>query len=206
MTSTCSHSIEFYGFSGKMGSGKDFLANKLKEKLDFKPWCHLAIADTFKIEGVAKNDLDFEKVFVKKDENTRIILQQLGTEKGRMIYGEDIWLKHTFVWIKLHISRGIIRFFLTDIRFPNELEWFKTIEKRLKEWDDKINATVTTIRVEAPQRNLQRVRSETDDPEKISHSSETSLDNCHDQFNYVIYNDFNDDGIGQIEDVVSKTT
>lgn len=47
-------------------------------------------------------------------------LQTLGTEWGRNIIGEDVWINHL-----LHRSTGVPRIAIDDLRFPNEYEEFQ---------------------------------------------------------------------------------
>lgn len=168
---------EFYGFSGKIGSGKDFLAGVLSQMLPYKNTLFVAIADVMKIDGIVKDNLDRNKVYGQKDEHTRNKLQLRGTEEGRNKYGEDIWIRTIVEWIIVHASRGIRRFFITDIRFSNEMQFFLRLGY--------------VFRIISPQRTsdrldqevlLQGITKEHPDFEKrklslASHTSETALDN-----------------------------
>ena len=113
--------VEIFGFSGKLGTGKDFLANALNNMLPAVPTLFLALADQLKIEAIVKGGLSRDKVYGKKDEETRKVLQELGTSQGRDKYGEDIWINYLTEWMIQHVNRGIRRFFITDVRFSNEV-------------------------------------------------------------------------------------
>lgn len=186
-----SHDIEIYAFSGKIGSGKNYIAeNVLNSSLPPKNTVVMALADHFKVDACTKNGVQYERIYHNKDSESRRILQMLGTEQGRNVYGQDIWIKTVLTWIKIYSERGTKRFIITDIRFPNEVKAFK-----------EVNAII--IRVHAPLRNKNKVIAEANnDPDIINtirtHTSETSLDSCTD-FDYTIYND-----IGQESSIQSQ--
>lgn len=174
--------LEIYGFSGKMGTGKNYIAEKLfKAMLPPKNTLVVALADHFKIECCVKDKVEYEKVFGLKDDKTRNLLQKRGTEEGRNVYGHDIWINILETWIKRHHETGIERIIVTDLRFPNEVEWLKSIGG-------------TTFRIEAPNRNIDRLKQEAkEDMERLNriknHESETALD-YYNNFDYVINNDY----------------
>jgi len=180
MTSTQSSKIRLYGFSGKLGSGKNYLAENIFETVGEGP-ITLAFGDQLKMDLCARENYSYERIFHTKDHQSRIALQKYGTEM-REKYGPDIWITYLHNWIKMHVDRGNTTFIVSDVRYPNELAWFKTLGGII-------------IRIEAPQRNLDELMKETNgDPEKMkaiaTHSSETALDNYQDQFDYIINNDY----------------
>ena len=85
----------------------------------------MAFADHFKIDAINKQNLQYDKVFGEKDNETRKQLQYMGTENGRDKYGQDIWINTLDTWMKLYHERGIERFIITDLRFKNEYEYLK---------------------------------------------------------------------------------
>ena len=103
--------------SGKAGSGKDTVAEKLKEikERDFGAKCVVVhYADYLKL--IAKLYFGWDG---KKDEKGRELLQWLGTDVARK-ENPDIWLNviHQFVYtFKNHFDYVII----PDTRFPNEI-------------------------------------------------------------------------------------
>src|SRR5205085_7562505 len=193
--------VEIFGFSGKLGTGKDFLANALNNMLPAVPTLFLALADQLKIEAIVKGGLSRDKVYGKKDEETRKVLQELGTSQGRDKYGEDIWINYLTEWMIQHVNRGIRRFFITDVRFSNEVEFINSVGGYL-------------FRIRASKRNDLRLTKELelqgileDNPdfmmrkEKLaSHISETALDNH--QFNHTIFNDLEYDSISTFRQFV----
>jgi phosphomevalonate kinase len=173
-------SVEIFGFSGKMGSGKNYVAEKIfAPMMPPAPTLSIALADHFKVSAISFDGLSWEKVYGQKDENTRQVLQRRGTEEGRQKYGENIWLATLQAWMRVHAERGIRRFLITDIRFPNEVMWVRSLGGKI-------------FRIIAHVRSQMRVAQEAptqDAAQKImSHSSETALDFFGD-FDYILNND-----------------
>lgn len=99
--------MEIIGLLGHQGVGKNYIAEEiLLKKLDYKPTLVIAFADHFKVEGISKYDLEYNKVYGKKDFYTRKRLHFIGTEEGRQKFGYDIWIKTIHNWIKVYNSRG----------------------------------------------------------------------------------------------------
>jgi hypothetical protein len=118
------------GFSGKMGSGKNYLAESIIApflKSQGAQVLTLAFADQLKIEVMTKYNLSYDDVFEKKTPETRAILQNEGTENGRDKRGSDIWIKYLSSWIQIFAARGVEHFLITDVRFKNEAEWIKQL-------------------------------------------------------------------------------
>lgn len=173
------------GITGKMGSGKDYvLANYILPILKNKNLTSLQVsfADQIKVNAIVKNGVSFEDVYVNKTQKSRKMLQLQGTEQGRDIFGEDIWIKYLDAWVKVHKSRGIQVFLNADTRFKNELFYIKDNGGFL-------------IKIIAPKRNEQRLLLESKGNEIVlnsirNHSSECELDDLSDSlYNLVIYND-----------------
>ena len=176
--------MEIIGLLGHQGVGKNYIAERILPKvLESKETLVIAFADHFKIDGISKYDLDYDKVYGKKDYFTRKRLHLIGTEEGRQKFGYDIWIKTIHNWIKVFNSRGVKRFIITDVRFQNEVDWIKSL-----------NGTV--IKINAPNRFMDRVKQEADnDCEKIqkiiSHESESMIDEI-DNYDFILNNDYND--------------
>jgi hypothetical protein len=177
--------MEIIGLLGHQGVGKNYIAEKiLPSILKQKSTMVIAFADHFKIDCICKLDIEYDKVFGKKDHNTRKILQKVGTEEGRNKFGDDIWIRITEAWIKTYFSRGIKRFIISDVRFQNEVDWIKSL-----------NGLV--IKINAPNRYMNRLICENkNDSEKIeeikSHQSEVFIDKVI-NFDFEINNDENYD-------------
>jgi len=178
--------MEIIGISGKIGSGKNYVAEVLLlPRLPPKPTLVMALADHFKVDACAKDGLDYDRVFVNKDEESRRILQRRGTEEGRNKYGEDIWIRTLETWIRVYGDRGIKRVIIADIRFQNEAAWIK-------------KAGGTLIRVVAPARTHARMHTEATSDDAYAriqtHVSETDLD-AYTAFDYVVHNDDADNDV-----------
>jgi len=175
------------GISSKMGCGKDFITQNhiipfLENKLKIKT-LQISLADQIKINVMTKRGISYEDVFVKKNKITRELLQKEGTELGRDIFGKDIWIQYYQNWVKVLEARGVKVITTCDIRFKNELEWFKS------------QKNTVLIRIHAPKRNHQRLLQESNGDENVynilsNHISERDLDDIKDdQFDYIIKND-----------------
>ena len=169
--------MKIYIFTGKIGTGKDYLCEALKKMLPQDArLLHIALADHFKIDAITKDKVPYEKVYGNKDAKSRDMLQKRGTEEGRMKYGDDIWINTVDVWLKIHEERGVEYAFITDARFPNEVDHFQ----------NKYKSKCIVIRINAPERNLKKLEQEGDKNLK-THVSETALDDY--EFDLIINND-----------------
>jgi len=114
------NNVTVIGLSGAAGSGKDYVAKEyFFKKLGFH---NISLAWHFKIQCISHGDATYEEVFDTKPPRVRRLLQILGTEQGREVWGEDIWVNTMFAWMTLyHKDWGINKFVIPDVRFPNEL-------------------------------------------------------------------------------------
>ncbi len=138
----------------------------------------LGFADQIKAIGMAEHNLDPSKVFGQRDSFTRNTMQTLGTELGRNVKGDDIWLRYLTSWMILHHhNNGIEVFIISDVRFPNELDFIRKLGGKI-------------VRIHAPERNRERLIKEGSiNSSTSSHSSETALDNYDASFDRVLCND-----------------
>ena len=116
------------GLSGYAGTGKDTVAQILQRLWGFN---RLAFADAirealYRLNPVLMNhnkDIIRVREYVdglgwdeaKQHPELRRLLQVFGTEVGRALLGEDIWVNLTLAQIMLPN-----RYVITDVRFPNE--------------------------------------------------------------------------------------
>ena len=170
-----------------MGCGKDFITQNhiipfLENKLKIKT-LQISLADQIKVNVMTKENISYKDVYVNKNEKTRKLLQMEGTELGRDVFGIDIWIRYYQNWVTVLQGRGIRAITTCDIRFKNELEWFKS------------QKNTVLIRIHAPKRNNQRLLQESNEKKDIydilsNHISECDLDDIHDdQFDFVVKND-----------------
>lgn len=131
------------GIVGFAGSGKGTLADILSDTYDF---CKLSFADSVKdatstIFGWPRNLLEGDTVKSREfretkddfwsarfgyDVTPRLMLQKMGTEAGRDIFHNDLWI-HT-VERKIAYKREWEfeeDFVIPDVRFPNEIDFIK---------------------------------------------------------------------------------
>lgn len=165
------------GISGKAGTGKDYTARLLRET-GFRPW---SLAWHFKVWIVGQGLATFDEVFVTKPPHVRHLLQQYGTEQGRMVYGDDIWCTTMLTWLQLLGEQwGVERIVVPDVRFPNEVQAIH-------------RAGGKVMRLHAPERaassGLSLVHRQ--------HVSETALD-TFDAFDAIVANDPGADLVGQL--------
>ncbi len=171
------------GISGKMGTGKDYFVDNyiipyIEETLKEK-YLVLSFADMLKVNLMVHHNIQLNELYGKKTPKIRELLQQEGTEKGRNIHGEDIWIRYVKAWSELYKSRGIKYIIIPDVRFKNEYNFIK-----------ENNGIV--FRMHAPNRNKDRLLKENNNNYDIkNHLSEIDLDDIN--FDIIIDNDnYND--------------
>ena len=128
--------VPILGVSGRAGSGKDFMADLAVERLGF---LKVPLANHFKVEAAAVGALQGDSSFFNalwcggpKPDELRELLQLTGTEHGRDVHGEDVWVAHAEAWIGYFARQSGVRgFIVPDIRFPNELSWVHALGGRV---------------------------------------------------------------------------
>ena len=174
------------GISGKAGTGKDYTQQRVLQPIGFRPW---SLAWHFKVWLVGQGKWTHEDVFTTKPPECRRDLQLEGTERGRNVYGEDIWCNVLGEWLYL-IERewGETRFVVPDVRFHNEVRAIQRLGGKV-------------LRIHAPARALASPLS----LEARAHASETDLDNVplfdvseangsgETRFNGILFNDYGDE-------------
>lgn len=157
------------GISGHAGTGKDYFVNNV---LRDEGYTVFSFAWHFKIWLVGKGFATYEEVFHTKPPHIRKLLQEEGTERGRMLFGEAVWLNTAHAWMKcLSEFNGFTQYVFADVRFPNEVEFITNLGGRV-------------YRMHAPNREAVSSLS----PEARQHISETALD-TYNQFSGIIHND-----------------
>ena len=127
------------GLSGYARSGKDTVAEYLVERYGF---VRMAFADPMR-EAVARLNpwIDFAGLRIPlsealritdwdglKDESTEIrsLLQRMGTEVGRHMFGENFWVDYA---LNKAVESGHERIVFSDVRFPNEADSIKSFPR-----------------------------------------------------------------------------
>ena len=194
----------FIGFSGKIGSGKNYIAeqiftplliNKLYNKNTLIVPYYFSFGDHLKVECLCRNsyeslsdDIGYYGFFCEKTKETRDMLQKYGTENGREKYHENIWIRAVDTWVKIQTQRlkksgidTLAIIIISDIRFKNEVKYIE-------------DHGGIVIRIDANDRSSLRIDQESNGDVIIKHNiqnheSEISLDDY--EFKYVINNSLN---------------
>ena len=171
------------GLSGKMGSGKNYIAEQIIYP-DFKDYYNILIigfGDLMKYELYARDKtLIYDELYDHKTFETRNKLQQYGTENGRDKYHQDIWIRGLDIQIETFRRRSNDQclIIICDVRFTNEAEY-------IKDKGGKIIRVVASDRTE--ERYLRESNNNKEMYEKIvNHKSEIELDSY--KFDYYINN------------------
>jgi len=176
--------LEVIGLSGKLGTGKNYIAEEILPLiLPKKNTLYIAFADHLKITVSAQSRTKLSEFYGSKTPEIRTLLQNDATKNGRNKFGQDIWLNVLENWLHLFMTNGtnIERVIITDCRFKNEADWINSFKNKI------------LIRIHAPDRNEERLQKESKKDNamymKIStHISETALDDYSDAFDLCVDN------------------
>jgi len=118
------------GVCGKAGAGKDTVGDYLVKNYNFEK---IALADPIKrlvqdvfvLSSEEVHDRSLREQPMEKWDNwsVRRLLQFIGTELFRKNITEEIWVKS--LWYRAEQSLRWKNLVVTDVRFPNELEFLK---------------------------------------------------------------------------------
>lgn len=151
-----SHVGNIIGLHGKAGCGKNYIGENIVSPYGFRPW---AFAWALKNDIIAKGLASYEDVYHSKNPAVRKLMQEEGTERGRDVFGEDIWVLKSLAWMEVFASFwGIRNFVITDARFENEIQMIHDLGGKV-------------YHIDAPSRTDTAL---TDEAKK--HRSETALD------------------------------
>jgi len=131
------------GIMGFIGSGKGTVGDILSKEYGFQK---MAFADPLKdatsaifgwkrewLEGDTKESREWREhpdefwseALDRPGFTPRLALQLMGTEAGRLVFGDTLWISATKARIDM-ISKGLTKdFVITDVRFPNEIDAIK---------------------------------------------------------------------------------
>lgn len=114
------------GFAGRLGSGKTLAADLLCAKYGFmKVKFAKPIKDMMRSLGLddrhIEGELKDEPCDILDGETPRWAMQSLGTEWGRSLISENLWLNRwrRIVEENLNLNNNVV---VDDLRFPNELK------------------------------------------------------------------------------------
>ena len=168
------NNMAIISISGKIGSGKDTIADIIMQYTPYHRWQVKKFAGKLKdiaeiLTGVPK--INFEDQEFKQQDmgpewgmTYRDLLQKLGTEAMRSGLHKNVWVNALFADFNIDEDEQIHYWIITDSRFPNELAAVK-----------KHNGiTIKVIR-------------DSGNTIGITHTSETALDN-YTEWDYVIDN------------------
>lgn len=168
--------MKVFLIAGKAGSGKNEVANIIKEELPNT--VITAFSKYIKLFTLELTDWDGD------DSNKpREFLQNMG-DKLRAI-DEDFLTKRILEDIEVYKREGISNVVISDVRLVNEIEYFKKLN----------NIEVIAIRV-----NSNTSMRELTDREKLHHT-ELALDN-YNKFDYIIDNKFDDNLKIQVKEIL----
>lgn len=131
--------MKIIGLSGQAGAGKDTLASIVLKHvtgsaLAFADPLRCAAAAMFGLTDEQMQDRDLkEQVIDYWGKSPRQILQLLGTEAGRDLFGDDIWCKRAALTVDSFIEMDRLEAFprdvlvFTDVRFDDEAQWIKSL-------------------------------------------------------------------------------
>jgi hypothetical protein len=179
-----------FAFSGKIGSGRNYIANNYMfdyfRKLN-KNVLFISFAEYLKILCHVKDRILYERLFKTKDEESRRSLHRRGTLERKD--NENIFIEVVKCKIRSAIENKTTDIIIiTDLRFKNEFSFLK-------------NLGAVLFRINSPDRTYFKIMSENNnDKDKVSivssHISEVDLDNYTNQFDHYILNDYqNEDGV-----------
>jgi len=127
--------MRLIGLSGKAGSGKTTVARFLCTAFD---WREVSLADPIRAGLNAMLGIPFDLMFDPQRKNAvlsgmqvsaREMMQSLGTEWGRRMVDDRVWIRQATAAIaairrSAPDARGVV---VPDIRFANEAEWIRSM-------------------------------------------------------------------------------
>lgn len=155
--------------SGKQGSGKTTMAESL---VKLYSGTHMKFASPlYEMHEAIRAVL--KKYGIEMPKKVGALLQYLGTEFGRKLFGDDVWVRcihNAIIDTTESLDKWKDKAFIVvdDARFENELDMF------LKLRADREDYTILTIRLDADE-DTRKLRAE-GWRDNTNHASETSLD------------------------------
>ena len=177
--------MKLIGLSGKLGSGKNYIAEKIIAPYFQDKYNILIIGfgDQVKNELYARDvTLTYDLLYDQKSYESRKKLQEYATEYGRDRYNQDMWIRGLDMQIETFQKRSPkeAMILICDVRFVNEANYVK-------------NKNGLLFKVNSPNRTNSRYWKEADNNQLkyndiCNHKSEIDLDN-YTLFDFIINND-----------------
>ena len=165
--------MEVFLLSGKSASGKDTLANIMREKLEAVGCKTLILHFADLVKFYCKQYWNWNG---EKDENGRALLQKVGTDIMRN-FDKDYWTRIIGEFLAaLNIYENFDCAFIPDARFPNEIEVVQDY-----------NPQAITIRLERYNKYGSPYTNPLLTSEQLQHASEIGLDE-YGYFDYIVEN------------------
>lgn len=120
-----------FGIHGKARSGKDTVVKYLTDNYGF---IRNAFADPLKraaqqmfmlTDAQTWDENLKEEVIPYWGMSPREIFQKIGTEGGREVFGDDVWLKRWY--FHYNQFKDLTHYAVPDVRFPNEADYIRSL-------------------------------------------------------------------------------
>lgn len=121
--------MRLIGLTGKAGTGKDTFAGFLNKHLSFEPY---SFAGPLKdaccgLFGWTRHQIDHDREFKEAVDprwgfSPRRAMQLMGTEYGRQMLRDDLWIHMAKIRLDETRKEGLL---VTDVRFENEATWIR---------------------------------------------------------------------------------
>ena len=167
--------MNVYLIAGKAGSGKNYIAGLLNERLENS--VVTGLAKYIKLFALELTDWDG-----KDDDKPREFLQTMGDTMRAV--RDDFLTSRMIEDIKIYEKYGIENVIVSDVRLKKELEYFK-----------KSKFNIITIKVDSNYTRRVLTQSEKD------HQTEHDFENFND-FDYIITNPFDGDVEEQLDEIL----
>ena len=177
--------MKLIGLSGKLGSGKNYIAEKIIAPYFQDKYNILIIGfgDQVKNELYARDEtLTYDLLYDQKSYDSRKKLQEYATEYGRDRYNQDMWIRSLDMQIETFQKRSPkeAMILICDVRFVNEADYVK-------------NKNGLLFKINSLNRTNSRYWKESDNDQIkynniCNHKSEIDLDN-YNLFDLIINND-----------------
>lgn len=122
------------GLMGPAGAGKDTAADHLEDHHGFVRYAFADPMRTMLEAAFTAAGIDYAHIYERKlkeepvpgvGHSYRKLAQTLGTEWGRRMLDEDLWLRFADMTLGMPDAPVCDRIVVTDVRFPNEAGWIR---------------------------------------------------------------------------------